>query len=154
VLDEFGVKATFFVVSAWAEQYPDTAQAIVAHGHELMNHSAKHDHYNALTADQIVADVNRCNDAIEAISGVRPSLIRCPFGEYDDHVIAAIRSIGMEPIQWDVEASRAASSAAEKRGSAQLPLSCFTVSIFNRRFGPPPSPSPEHKTRSRSDRSS
>ena len=24
-------------------------------------------------------------------------------GEYDDHVIAAIRSMGMEPIQWDVE---------------------------------------------------
>jgi len=103
VLDEYGVKATFFVVSAWAEQYPDTAKAIVAHGHELMNHSAKHDHYNALSADQIVADVNRCNDVIEALSGVRPTLIRCPFGEYDDHVIAAIRSIGMEPIQWDVD---------------------------------------------------
>jgi len=103
VLDEYGVKATFFVVSAWAEQYPDTAKAIVAHGHELMNHSTKHDHYNSLTAEQIVADVNKCNDVIESLSGVRPTLIRCPYGEYDDHVIAAIRSIGMEPVQWDVE---------------------------------------------------
>ena len=103
VLDEYGVKATFFVVSAWAEQYPDTAKSIVARGHELMNHSTKHDHYNSLTADQIVADVNRCNDALEALTGVRPTLIRCPFGEYDDHVISAIRSTGMEPIQWDVD---------------------------------------------------
>lgn len=103
VLDEFGVKATFFVVSAWAEQYPDTAKAIVEHGHELMNHSSKHDHYNSLTADQIIADVNKCNDMIESLTGVRPTLIRCPFGEYDDHVISAIRSIGMEPIQWDVD---------------------------------------------------
>lgn len=103
VLDEYGVKATFFVVSAWAEQYPDTAKAIVARGHELMNHSSKHDHYNSLTADQIVSDVNKCNDVIEGLTGVRPTLIRCPFGEYDDHVISAIRSIGMEPIQWDVE---------------------------------------------------
>lgn len=105
VLDEYNVKATFFVVSAWAEQYPDTAKAIVEHGHELMNHSSKHDHYNSLTADQIVADVNKCNDMIEGLTGVRPTLIRCPFGEYDDHVISAIRSIGMEPIQWDVEQS-------------------------------------------------
>ena len=30
-------------------------------------------------------------------------MIRCPYGEYDDHVISAIRSIGMEPIQWDVD---------------------------------------------------
>ena len=103
VLDEYGVKATFFVVSAWAEQYPDTAKAIVAHGHELMNHSSKHDHYNTLTADQIVADVTKCNDSLESITGVRPTLIRCPFGEYDDHVISAIRSMGMEPIQWDVD---------------------------------------------------
>ena len=103
VLDEYNVKATFFVVSAWAEQYPDTANAIVEHGHELMNHSSKHDHYNSLTADQIVADVNKCNDVIEELAGSRPTLIRCPFGEYDDHVISAIRSIGMEPIQWDVD---------------------------------------------------
>ncbi len=68
-----------------------------------MNHSTKHDHYNSLTAAQIVADVNRCNDAIEELTGVRPTLIRCPFGEYDDHVISAIRSTGMEPIQWDVD---------------------------------------------------
>ena len=84
VLDEYNVKATFFVVSAWAEQYPDTAKAIVEHGHELMNHSSKHDHYNSLTADQIVADVNKCNDVIEELAGSRPTLIRCPFGEYDD----------------------------------------------------------------------
>ena len=103
VLDEYGVKATFFVVSAWAEQYPDTAKAIVERGHELMNHSSKHDHYNSLTADQIVADVKKCNDVIESLTGVCPTLIRCPFGEYDDHVISAIRSIGMEPIQWDVD---------------------------------------------------
>ena len=110
VLDEYNIKATFFVVSAWAEQYPDTAKAIVEHGHELMNHSTKHDHYNSLTADQIVADVNKCNDVIEGLTGIRPTLIRCPFGEYDDHVISAIRSTGMEPIQWDVEQSQTTES--------------------------------------------
>ena len=68
-----------------------------------MNHSNAHDHYNSLTAEQIIKDVNTCNDKLEALTGARPTLIRCPFGEYDDHVISAIRSIGMEPIQWDVD---------------------------------------------------
>ena len=63
-----------------------------------MNHSNAHDHYNSLTADRIIADVNTCNDKIEAFHRRPPTLIRCPFGEYDDHVISAIRSIGMEPI--------------------------------------------------------
>ena len=104
VLKEYGVTCTFFVVGNWADQYPEQAKAIVDSGNELMNHSNAHDHYNSLTADQIIADVNTCNDKIEALTGVRPTLIRCPFGEYDDHVISTIRSIGMEPIQWDVEA--------------------------------------------------
>ena len=103
VLKEYGVTCTFFVVGNWADQYPEQAKAIVDSGNELMNHSNAHDHYNSLTADQIIADVNTCNDKIEALTGVRPTLIRCPFGEYDDHVISTIRSIGMEPIQWDVK---------------------------------------------------
>jgi peptidoglycan/xylan/chitin deacetylase (PgdA/CDA1 family) len=107
VLEDYGVKATFFVVGNWAEQYPDTAKAIVAAGHELENHSQAHDHFNALSAEAIVADVRACNETIAALTGAAPTLIRCPFGEYDDHVISAIRSMGMEPIQWDVEASAA-----------------------------------------------
>ena len=103
VLADYGVKCTFFVVGNWADQYPEQAKAIVESGNELMNHSNAHDHYNSLTADQIIADVNTCSDKIEALTGVRPTLIRCPFGEYDDHVISAIRSMGMEPIQWNVD---------------------------------------------------
>ena len=103
VLEKYRIKATFFVVGNWADQYPDTAQAIVDAGHEVMNHSNAHDHYNSLSSEQIMADVTACNEKIEAITGVCPTLIRCPFGEYDDHVISAIRSMGMEPIQWDVD---------------------------------------------------
>lgn len=117
VLKEYGVTCTFFVVGNWADQYPEQAKAIVDSGNELMNHSNAHDHYNSLTADQIIADVNTYNDKIEALTGVRPTLIRCPFGEYDDHVISTIRSIGMEPIQWDVEALAAVGTA---RGASDM----------------------------------
>ena len=33
----------------------------------------------------------------------RPTLVRLPYGDYDDNSINAVRSIGMEPIQWDVD---------------------------------------------------
>ena len=29
--------------------------------------------------------------------------VRLPYGDYDDKSISAVRSIGMEPIQWDVD---------------------------------------------------
>ena len=102
-LDQYQVKATFFVVGDWVDKYPESVKALHDAGHEVMNHSNTHAHYNSLTAEEIIADVEACNDKIEAVTGVRPTLIRCPYGEYDDHVIAAIRSIGMEPVQWDVD---------------------------------------------------
>ena len=42
VLADYGVKATFFVVGNWADQYPEQAKAIVDSGCELMNHSNRH----------------------------------------------------------------------------------------------------------------
>jgi len=104
------VKATFFVVGEWVDKYPESVKALHDAGHEIMNHSNTHAHYNSLSTEEIIADVEACNDKIEAVTGVRPTLIRCPYGEYDDHVIAAIRSIGMEPVQWDVERSHTGSS--------------------------------------------
>ena len=97
------------------EKYPESVKALHDAGHEIMNHSNTHAHYNSLSTEEIIADVNACNDKIEAITGVRPTLIRCPYGEYDDHVITAIRSIGMEPIQWDVELSHTQESPCGTR---------------------------------------
>ena len=103
VLAQYQVKATFFVVGNWADDYPDTMATIARAGHEVMNHSNAHDHFSALSAAEITADVTACNEKIMACTGVMPRLIRCPYGEYDDHVIGAIRAMGMEPIQWDVD---------------------------------------------------
>lgn len=103
ILDQYHVKATFFVVGEWVDKYPDSVKALYDAGHEVMNHSNTHAHYPQLSANQVVADLNTCNQKIEAVTGVCPSLVRLPYGDYDDNSINAVRSIGMEPIQWDVD---------------------------------------------------
>ena len=103
ILGKYNVKATFFVVGEWVDKYPESVKALYDAGHEVMSHSNTHAHFNALSTDEIIADINASNDKIEAVTGVRPTLFRPPYGEYDDHVIAAVRSMGMEPIQWDVD---------------------------------------------------
>ena len=103
ILARYNIKSTFFVVGDWVDKYPESVKALHEAGHEVMNHSNHHDHYNSLTAQEIIADVTACNEKISASTGVCPTLIRCPYGEYDDHVISAIRSMGMEPVQWDTD---------------------------------------------------
>ena len=103
ILSAHGVRATFFLVGQWAEKYPESVQALAAAGEEVMNHSETHPHLNALTTDKVQQEVNACSDRVEALTGARPTLFRCPYGEYDDHVIEAIRALGVTPIQWDVD---------------------------------------------------
>ena len=103
ILGRYKVKATFFVVGEWVDKYPESVKALHDAGHEIMNHSNTHAHYPQLSVDEIVADLNACNDKIERVTGVRPNLVRLPYGDYDDNAINAVRSIGMEPIQWDVD---------------------------------------------------
>ena len=103
ILDQYGVKATFFVVGDWVDRYPDSVKALAEAGNEVMNHSSNHAHFSSLSSEQICADLSACNDKIAALTGVTPSLFRCPYGEYDDHVIQAVESLGMTAIQWDVD---------------------------------------------------
>ena len=68
-----------------------------------MNHSNNHAQFSKLSADEIIQDISKCNDKIEALTGVSPTLFRCPYGEYDDHVISSVNSMGMTAVQWDVD---------------------------------------------------
>lgn len=110
ILGKYQVTATFFVVGEWVDKYPESVKALHDAGHEVMNHSNTHAHYPQLSAEEVIADLNACNDKIESVTGVRPTLVRLPYGDYDNVSVNAVRSIGMEPIQWDVDVSHTASS--------------------------------------------
>ena len=105
ILDRYGVSTTFFVVGDWVDKYPESVKALADAGNEVMNHSSNHAHFSSLSDQQIAADITACNEKIAAVTSVTPSLFRCPYGEYDDHVIQGVEALGMKAIQWDVERS-------------------------------------------------
>ncbi len=103
ILTSHGVTATFFLVGQWVDKYPESVKQLSDAGMEVMNHSDDHAHFAKLSASEIVENINACNAKIEAITGVRPTLFRCPYGEYDDNVIDTVNGMGMTAIQWDVD---------------------------------------------------
>ena len=103
ILTGRGVKATFFLVGEWVDKYPESVVELAEAGMEVMNHSDTHAHFAKLSRDEIAAEVNACSDKIEALTGTRPTLFRCPYGEYDDHVIDTVNALGVTAIQWDVD---------------------------------------------------
>ena len=103
ILNKYDINATFFVVGQWVDKYPDSVKALHAAGNEVMSHSDDHAHFAKLSAEQITANINTSNDKIEKVTGVRPTLFRCPYGEYNDTVISTINGMDMNVIQWDVD---------------------------------------------------
>ena len=103
ILSTYNIKATFFLVGEWVDKYPESVMQLHEAGMEGMNHSDTHAHFSKLSSDEIVSEVNACSDKIEALTGIRPTLFRCPYGEYDDRVIDTINAMGVTAVQWDVD---------------------------------------------------
>ena len=103
ILDEYGVKTTFFLVDIWTQKFPDLVQEILARGHEIGNHSLTHAHMNKLDQQGIIKELSGMADGLEKVAGVRPTLFRPPYGEYNDLVISTARAQGYEAVQWSVD---------------------------------------------------
>ena len=103
ILDRYNVKTTFFLVDIWTQKYPELVQEIVSRGHEIGNHSATHAHMNQLNEQGIIRELSVMADAAQKITGVRPTLFRPPYGEYNDRVVSVARAQGYEVIQWSVD---------------------------------------------------
>ena len=97
------ITATFFLVGQWAEKYPDSVKAIAEAGHEIGNHSYSHQDFAELDEKALVDEIVGCSEAIEAITGRLPELIRVPSGSYSDASLSIIEQMGMIPIQWDAD---------------------------------------------------
>jgi peptidoglycan-N-acetylglucosamine deacetylase len=103
ILGKYRVTATFFVTGEWADMYPGAVRALSGAGHEIMNNSDDYAHFSKLTGNQIIQNAAACNDKLAALTGVMPTLFRCPYGDYDDHVVKALESVHMVTVQWDVD---------------------------------------------------
>lgn len=103
ILAEYEVPATFFVVGAWVDKYPESVKALSDAGHQIQNHSNTHPHMPQLSREQMRDEITSCNQKIEAITGVCPTLLRPPYGDYDNALIEVMKEMNMYTIQWDVE---------------------------------------------------
>ena len=102
-LDQYGIKATFFLCGVWVKAYPEMVKEIAARGHEIGNHSLTHPHMNRISAEEIKKELSALDDEIEALTGKRTKLFRAPFGEYNDTVVSTVRDMGYEIVQWNVD---------------------------------------------------
>jgi len=103
ILDQYGAKATFFLIGSKVSSQANVVRSIHARGHQLGNHSWSHPELPKLPVDQIAGEIDRTNDAIKQATGVTPAILRPPYGAVNGVVLEQLRLRGMSSILWSVD---------------------------------------------------
>ncbi len=103
ILDEYDVKATFFLVGFWIDAYPETVKEISNRGHLIGNHSANHPHFNKLSKAEMEKEISAVSDKVKELTGQTVTYFRAPFGEYNDTLMTVLEEQKLTGVQWDVD---------------------------------------------------
>lgn len=103
ILDQYGVKATFFMIGVNVENYPDAAQEVVRRGHEIGNHTYHHSHLKNLGESQTSDEIEQCKDVLERVCGCRPHFFRPPEGYLSSDVLQCAEQGEYDLILWSVD---------------------------------------------------
>jgi peptidoglycan-N-acetylglucosamine deacetylase len=105
-LDEAGVKASFGITGHWADENPELVERMVADGHMIFNHTYSHRSWTGfstaefdegvLLTEERTQELADTEEAVGTATGgyeMKP-YYRPPYGDYDDGVLADLKSAG------------------------------------------------------------
>jgi len=104
ILQIYNIKATFFDVGYLVKDYPNIVRQEFLQGHSIGNHSWSHPQLTRLSATGILSQLESTSDAIQSVTGTRPTLFRPPYGTFNQTVIAQATRLNLTTILWNNEA--------------------------------------------------
>ena len=103
ILNEYDIKATFFMVGENIELYPDVVRRVIESGHEIGNHTYSHKYLISEPVENIICEIEEENDVLLTVDEYKPHFLRPPGGIYDCNVISAAESADMVIAMWSVD---------------------------------------------------
>jgi polysaccharide deacetylase family protein (PEP-CTERM system associated) len=79
LLDQWHIRATFFVVAPHAAERPEIVREIVARGHEVASHGVTHAKLHTFSPQKFRDDLHRSVETLEDITGEKVRGYRAPF---------------------------------------------------------------------------
>jgi peptidoglycan-N-acetylglucosamine deacetylase len=101
LLDDAGLRATFFCIADRAQAQPALTREIVARGHSVQNHSQSHRHnFSLLGPRAMAAEIDRAQQTLADITGARPSCFRAPAGLRNPFLDPVLHRLGLRLVSW------------------------------------------------------
>ncbi len=102
VLAKHDTQATFFLIGRYVTQRPDIVREIAQAGHAIGNHTFSHPNLIFASTQQARAELQKCELALSDAVGEHSRLFRPPFGGRRPVTLRIARSLGLEPVMWNV----------------------------------------------------
>lgn len=93
-------RATFFMVGSSVQNQPNTVWQVAAHGNEIGNHSFSHADFTKLAPSGIQFELSSADQAIAAVVGEAPTLIRPTYGSVNQ---TFQNSVNRPLILWSID---------------------------------------------------
>ncbi|MFC5712619.1 polysaccharide deacetylase family protein [Thalassorhabdus alkalitolerans] len=103
ILQEFDVPATFFVLGARAERYPETILRMENEGHVIGNHTFWHPNLVVEGIGRLDWELPQAEQVIEETVGYRPLLFRAPYGNLNEDIVERLADFGNVAVGWTVD---------------------------------------------------
>lgn len=103
ILNEYQIKATFFVVGENALQNEEIVERIYREGHEIGNHTLTHKYLYGEGRRVVEREIDLCDDIIFNHSEYNSILFRPPGGLYDDDLQAVCFERGYSVVLWSID---------------------------------------------------
>ena len=102
-LESVDGRATFCMVGDRVNDYAQTARMVAAQGSEIATHTLSHPNLAKLSAGEVRAELEQSIAAIEQVTGVRPGVLRPPYGSTSEDVQQVCREMGVVIANWNVD---------------------------------------------------
>jgi len=102
ILQEEGVKATFFFDGTWLSKNMDTAKKMIAQGHEASNHAYTHPDMSKLGAERQRQEIGKTEQLLKQL-GVKNVWFAPPSGSYNDQTIRVSAEYGLTTVLWTLD---------------------------------------------------
>ena len=103
ILKRYDIKATFFTVGINAFYYQQTLKMIIDSGHEIGNHTYTHPRVNCIRKENLMQEIEKCEDTIYSLTDYRTKLFRPPEGMIDSASLNILRDLDYSVILWDID---------------------------------------------------
>jgi len=100
LLEQYQIKATFFMIGSRMSKSPDLIKKVYEQKHTIANHSYNHPNFNNLSNETLLEEISSTNNVIKTNTLKNCRLFRAPQGRWSIKLLFTLFRLKMTAVHW------------------------------------------------------